>query len=149
MSGAGSQGRKHTSRPLQKGAGKSSSVLFEGVKDALTAAVSATSVPAGQTITFTGAVAPDKTGHVIYLQRQNATGGDFHTVQVAHVGAGSTYTLTHRVFEPGTKVFRVLIPGGPENQGAASAPFTITVTAVPAASLPAVTGGDTVGSTTG
>ncbi len=132
-----------------RGGGRTSAQLFEGVKDALTATASATTVPAGQTVTFSGTVAPDKTGHVIYLQRQNASGGDFHTVQVARVGTGSTYSIVHRLFEPGTKVLRVLIPGGPENQGAASPPFTITVTAAPAASLPTTSGGVTVGSTTG
>lgn len=131
------------------GGGKKSAILFVGVKDALTASVSATTVPAGQTVTFSGGVAPDKTGHAIYLERQNATGGDFHTVQVAYVAAGSTYSIVRRVFEPGTKVFRVRIPGGPENQGAASPPFTITVTPVPAASLPTTSGGDSVGSTAG
>jgi hypothetical protein len=131
------------------GGGKSSAIVFVGVKDALTATVSATNVPAGQTLTFSGSVAPDKTGHVIYLQRQNATGGDFHTVQVATVGTGSVYSIVHRVFDPGTKVFRVMIPGGPDNQGAASQPFTITVTPVPAASLPTTTNADTVGSTAG
>jgi hypothetical protein len=131
------------------GGSKGSAILFVGVKDALTASASATSVPAGQTVTFSGGVAPDKTGHVIYLQRQNASGGDYHTVQVATVGSGSVYSIVHRVFDPGTKVFRVLIPGGPDNQGAASAPFTITVTAVPAASLPTTTSGVTVGSTAG
>jgi hypothetical protein len=105
----------------------SSAQLFEGVKDLLTANVSATSVSAGQPVTFSGTVAPDKTGHVIYLQRQNPSGSGFHTVQVANVGADSTYSITRRLFNPGTKVFRVLIPGGPFNQGATSQPFTITV----------------------
>jgi hypothetical protein len=132
-----------------QGAGKKSAQVFEGVKDALTASVSATSVTAGQTVTFSGGVAPDKTGHVIYLQRQNTSGGDFHTVQVGRVGPGSTYSIVHRLFEPGSKVLRILIPGGPENQGAASPPFTITVTPAPAAALPPVSGGVTVGSTTG
>ena len=132
-----------------RGAGRSSSVLFEGVGDALTVSASATSIPAGQTVACSGGVAPDKTGHVIYLQRRNPTGGDFHTVQVATVGAGSTYTIVHRVYAPGTKAFRVLIPGGPENQGAASAPITITVVPAPTASLPTAATGVTVGSTTG
>ncbi|MGI8800940.1 MAG: hypothetical protein ACR2KV_02040 [Solirubrobacteraceae bacterium] len=128
---------------------RSSAQLFEGVKNALTATVSATTVPAGQTVTVSGGVAPDKTGHVIYLQRRNADGGDFHTVQISPVGAGSTYSIVHRVYEPGTKVFRILIPGGPESQGAASAPLAITATPVPVASLPTTTQADTVGSTNG
>ena len=81
----------------------------------------------GSPVTFSGTVAPDKTGHVIYLQRQNANGNGFHTVQVERVQAGSTYSITRRLFEPGTKTFRVFIPGGPFNQGAASGPFTIQV----------------------
>jgi hypothetical protein len=48
-------------------------------------------------------------------------------VKVENVGAGSVYSITRRLFVPGTKVFRVFIPGGPMNQGAASQPFTITV----------------------
>jgi hypothetical protein len=92
-------------------------------------------VSAGQPVTFSGIVAPDKTGHVIYLQRRNAHGGGFHTVQVTRVGSGSSYSITRRLFVPGTKVFRVFIPGGPFNQGAASSPFTITVTPASAQSV--------------
>jgi hypothetical protein len=106
---------------------KRSAQLFEGVKDLLTANVSATTVDAGQPVTFSGTVSPDKSGHVIYLQRQNPSGTGFHTVQVATVGPLSTYSITRRLFNPGTKVFRVLIPGGAFNQGAASQAFTITV----------------------
>jgi hypothetical protein len=111
------------------GAGKSSSVLFVGVKDAITSTVSATTVAAGQSVTFGGSVTPNKTGHVIYLQRQNASGSGFHTVVVATVAGNSTYAITRTLYTAGTKVFRVLIPGGPDNQGAATAPVSITVTA--------------------
>jgi hypothetical protein len=109
--------------------GRRSAVLFVGVKDVVTASVDQTTVQAGQTLTFTGGVSPDKTGHVVVLQRRNATGDDWHDVQTARVGAGSTFTTQRRVTSPGTKVFRVLIPGGPENQSGASAPITVTVTA--------------------
>jgi hypothetical protein len=118
-----------------QGGGKGSAVLFVGVQDALTVQVSANTIPAGGQVTFSGTVTPNKTGHVIYLQRQNASGQDFHTVQVEHVGPNSTYAITRRLFEPGTKVFRVLITGGPENQGAATAPITINVTPTPEAVL--------------
>jgi hypothetical protein len=109
------------------GGGRSSAVLFVGVKDGLTGAVSATSVTAGGSVTFTGSVTPNKTGHVIYLQRQNASGSGFHTIVVATVGANSTYSISRTLYDAGTKVLRVLIPGGPDNQGAATAPVTITV----------------------
>lgn len=113
----------------------SSAVLYEGVKDVLTARVSATTVQAGRSVTFSGTVSPDHTSHVIYLERQNAHGPGFHVIQVSFVGAGSAYSIVHQLYDPGTKVLRVYIPGGPENQGAASQPFSIQVTPAPAATL--------------
>ncbi len=118
-----------------KGTGKVSAVLYEGVKDVLTAQVSPTTVQAGQVLTFSGTVAPDHSGHVVYLERQNTSGTGFHVVQVGVVAPGSTYSIVHAVYDPGTKVFRVKIPGGPENEGAASPPFTITVTPASVAAL--------------
>lgn len=114
---------------------RTSAVLYEGVKDLLTAQVSQSTIQAGQALMFSGTVAPDHTGHIIYLERQNASGGNFHVVEVTNVGAGSAYSIAHAVYVPGTKVFRIRIPGGPENEGATSAPFTISVTPAPAASL--------------
>jgi hypothetical protein len=115
--------------------GVSSAVLYEGVKDVLTAMASPTTVQAGQTVTFSGVVSPDHTGHLIYLERQNAHVPGFHVIQVWFVGPGSEYAIPHRFYEPGTKVVRIYIPGGPENQGAASAPFSIAVTPAPASTL--------------
>ncbi len=106
----------------------SSAVIYVGVKDTITATASTSSTTAGSVVTFTGAVAPSKVGHVLYLERQNPRTGDFHIVQVASVGAGSQYTINHRIVVPGAPaVFRVKIPGGPENQGAASQPIPIQV----------------------
>ncbi len=110
-------------------------MLYEGVKDVLTAGVSQSTIQAGQTLTFTGMVAPDHTGHIIYLERENVGNGNFHVVEVATVGSGSAYSIAHTVYTAGTKVYRVRIPGGPENEGAASTPFTIQVTPAPAAAL--------------
>jgi hypothetical protein len=112
-----------------------SAVLYEGVKDVLTAEVSATTIQAGQALTFKGTVAPDHSGHVIYLERQNAAGTGFHVVQVGYVLPGSTYSIVHQVYVPGTKVFRVDIPGGPDNGRAVSQLFTIQVTPAPASAL--------------
>jgi hypothetical protein len=112
-----------------------SAVLYEGVKDVLTAEVSATTVQAGQALTFKGTVAPDHSGHVIYLERQNAAGTGFHVVQISYVLPGSEYSIVHQVYVPGTKVFRVDIPGGPDNGRAVSQLFTIVVTPAPASAL--------------
>ncbi|HZL47471.1 MAG TPA: hypothetical protein VFC30_00480 [Solirubrobacteraceae bacterium] len=118
-----------------EGAGQKSAVLYEGVKDVLTAEVSASMVQAGQALEFKGTVAPDHSGHVIYLERQNAAGTSFHVVQVGYVVPGSTYSIVHQVYVPGTKVFRVDIPGGPDNGRAVSRLFTVQVTPAPASSL--------------
>jgi hypothetical protein len=118
-----------------KAAGQKSAVLYEGVKDVLTAEVSATTIQAGQALEFKGAVAPDHTGHVIYLERQNAAETGFHVVQVGHVLPGSVYSIVHQVYVPGTKVYRIDIPGGPDNGRAVSQLFTIQVTPAPASAL--------------
>jgi hypothetical protein len=118
-----------------QGAGQKSAVLYEGVKDVLTAEASPSTVPAGGAVTFKGTVAPAHEGHVIYLERQNASGMGFHVVQVSYVLPGSIYSIVHQVYVPGTKVFRVEIPGGPDNGRAVSQPFTIQVIPVPASAI--------------
>jgi hypothetical protein len=118
-----------------KATGEKSAVLFEGVHDVLTAEVSPNTLQAGQALTFKGTVAPAHAGHIVYLERQNASGDGFHVVQIATIEAGSTYTIVHTVYDAGTKVFRVRVPGDAENEGAVSPPFTIQVTPAPASSL--------------
>jgi len=121
--------------------GAKSSVLFEGVRYLLTAAVSATSAQAGQTLTFSGTITPYRAGHTVYLERENAGGSGFHVVGVASMSAppaGSSvasYSISHTVFGTGTQVYRVKVPGDPANQGRASAPFTIEVKPAAASAL--------------
>lgn len=118
------------------GGGRSSAVLYEGVKYVLTAAASATSVMSGQPITFSGTVTPAKAGHAIYLEKQNAGNGNFHAVAVGTVLADGTYSITRTFFAPGSYVLRVKIPGDSENGGTASATFPTTVTPIPSAKVP-------------
>ena len=115
--------------------GTRSAVLFLGVQAALTAQASTTTVNQGQSVTFTGTLAPDKTGHVIYLERLDAGGDAWHIIASSVVGANSSYSITQSFFAVGTETVRVKLPGGPDNQGAASSPFTITVNAIPASAL--------------
>jgi hypothetical protein len=118
-----------------KGAGQKSAVLYEGVKNVLTAEVSASTAQAGEALTFKGTVAPDHTGHIIYLERQNAAGTAFHVVQVGYVLPGSVYSIVHQVYVPGTKIYRIDIPGGPDNGRAVSQLFTVQVIPAPASAL--------------
>lgn len=113
-----------------------SRIVFEGVTDVLMTSPPASSIPQGGTVTFSGTVAPDQTGHVIWLQEENAAGTGFHTVQVAQVLAGSTFSIVHQFFAVGTHTLRVEIPGGPLNGGANSKSFDVTVTAVSPQQLP-------------
>lgn len=119
------------------GGAVNSAVLFEGVKNILTAGVSATTVQSGKTLTFSGTVTPARVGHVVYLERENAFGGGFHVVNVGTVAADSTYSIVQPIFGSGKGVFRVKVPGDPVNQAASSSPFTIEVTpAAPGALRP-------------
>lgn len=128
-----------------QGAGRTSAVLFEGVKYLLAAQVSATTVQEGQTLTFSGSVAPSHPGHVVYLERLDPAGTAFGVVQVATLSAQSTFSIAYQVFGTGSQVFRIYVPGGPENEGAASSPFTVQVTPAPAATLkPEAPGNSTV-----
>ena len=43
-------------------------------------------VAAGQALTFSGKSLSGPLGHVIYLERQNASGTGFHVVKVGFVG---------------------------------------------------------------
>jgi hypothetical protein len=128
------------------GAGKSSAVLYEAVKYVLTAGVSNTTVQAGQPLTFSGTVTPGETGHVIYLERENADGlGAFHVIEVGTVSAGGTYSIVHAFYGVGTDVVRIKIPGGPQNGTTDSQTFTIPVTPAssPATLVPEAPGNST------
>ncbi len=131
-----------------QGSGLVSAVLFEGVNDVLnnvTMSPSVTSIPAGQSLTFSGSVTPDHSGHVIYLERMNAV-GKFHIVEKSEVLPGSVFSITHFVYTQGTNVFRVRIPGDPQNGGAVSQPFTVQVTppSTPSALAPEPAGNSTL-----
>jgi hypothetical protein len=111
---------------VRAGGGRHTAQVFEGVRDVVTITPSATTSTVGGSVTFTGAVAPNKVGHIIYLQRQG-NDGTFHTIAVGTVGALSRYSFTHTFGSPGTKVFRTFVPGGPVNHAGASPAVTITV----------------------
>jgi hypothetical protein len=110
-------------------------VLFEGVRDVVTLTGQSPDAAVGQPYTFSGNATPDKAGDTVYLQRLGAD-GDWHTVGVSTVNAGSTFQFTRTFGYPGTKTLRARIPGDPENIGGASAPVTVNVSLPPLATLP-------------
>ncbi len=118
-----------------RGAGKTSSRLYEGVRYGLTASSSASSVPAGSPVTLSGTVVPGHAGHPVYLQVQNPSAIGFHTVEIGQVTGESTYSISHVFYAAGARKLRVKIPGDPENQGVASQLFALEVTPAPASAL--------------
>lgn len=117
--------------------GRVSAVLFEGVKYILSPVTAPASVLSGQPLTVSGSVTPIKPGHAIYLERENAIGGNFHVVDAGTENPDGTYSVSRAFFAPGSYVLRVKIPGDTEDAGSASPTFTVTVTPVPASKIPA------------
>jgi hypothetical protein len=113
------------------GGGLKSAVLFEGVKYILTAGASAKTVQAGQPLRFAGTVTPGTVGKLVYLERENSSGSGFHVVDGGTVEPGGTYSITDYIFGSGKAVFRVKIPGDPDNQQASSETFPVEVTPAP------------------
>ena len=109
--------------------------LRQGVQDVETIQASSTNTAAGQTVTFSGMVMPNKAGHVIYLQKLGRD-GDYHTVAVGIVRGDSTYTFGWSSGAPGTFTFRARITSDHLNLGGRSDPVTVTATAPPASTLP-------------
>jgi hypothetical protein len=112
--------------------GVSSAQLFEGVKYILNAGVSATKVQAFNTLTFSGTVTPPRAGKVVYLERENAFGGGFHVVDVGLLNGEGKFSIQHFFFGAGKQVYRLKVPGDPENETVGSGPFTIEVAPAPA-----------------
>jgi hypothetical protein len=108
--------------------------LFQGVQD-LVSMSGPSSATVDQHIDFTGTVTPDKSGHVIYLQKLGAD-NEWHTVEVGTVNAGSTFSFGWTFGAAGAKQFRARILGGPVDVGGASAPVSVTVTQPSLSTLP-------------
>ncbi len=109
---------------------RTTAVLYEGAQDVVTIAGSGyQTATVGETITLTGTVAPDHTGHVIYLQSESSD-GSWHNVQAGIVASGSTYSFPYTFGQAGTFDLRARIYGGPENVGAASQAVTVAVSGV-------------------
>jgi hypothetical protein len=111
-----------------------SAQLFQGVQDQV-AMSGPSSATVDQHVDFTGTVTPDKSGHVIYLQKLGAD-SQWHTVEVQRVHHGSTFTFGWTFGAAGAKQFRARILGGPVDIGGASSPVTLTVTDPALSALP-------------
>lgn len=111
-----------------------SAQLFQGVQDLVSMSGPSTAT-VDQQVEFTGTVTPDKSGHVIYLQKLGAD-NDWHTVEVGTVSSASTFSFGWTFGAAGVKEFRARILGGPVDVGGASAPITVNVTQPALSTLP-------------
>ncbi len=118
-----------------RGAHVTSTTIFEGIAPQLTAAVSSSTIDAGQTLTFSGTVTPGHAGQTIYLERQNPSGVGFHVVATTTLDEASDFSIAHKVFGSGKQVFRVKVPRDAEMQATASELLTVQVEPAPASSL--------------
>jgi hypothetical protein len=110
--------------------------LFEGVADQTTISASATSSTVGATVTLTGTVTPDKAGRTVDLEQLGAD-GHYEVAKTGLVGPSSAYQFAWTFGAAGTKTFRVVVPGGPDNVKGVSPAVAITVALPPVQSLPA------------
>jgi hypothetical protein len=121
--------------------GTNSAILFEGVKYILDSTPPSGPAQVGQALTFSGTVLPALTGHVVYLEKENSLHLGWHVVDVgavgspAHAGEAAPFSIVHAFYAQGTFRLRLKIPGDPTNQGAAGAPFELTVGPAPASAL--------------
>lgn len=109
--------------------------LFEGVKDILTLAPGSASATAGQPVTFTGNVTPNRAGDFVYLQRFGFD-GHWHSVAVTQVRHDSSFSFTRTFGTAGTKTLRARIASDPENVGGISPQVSVSVSLPPLTSLP-------------
>jgi hypothetical protein len=112
-----------------------SAPLLEAVRDAVTLTASSSSANAGQKVTFTGTVTPDKASDTVYLQRFGAD-GDWHTVAISTVRPNSQFQFVRVFGTAGAKTFRAHVLEDQQNVGGVSPAVTVTVTLPPVSSLP-------------
>jgi len=104
-----------------------SATVYEGASFTVTAASNESTAAAGSVIEVSGQVQPAGPGQIVYLQLRDAA-GRFQTIAVGFLNGSSAFTIDHRLRSAGTKTYRIYVPGNGRNVGAASAPFTVTVT---------------------
>ncbi len=118
------------------GHGDKTATLYVGVQDVVNAALSSSTIAEGDTVKVTGTVTPDHTGHVIYLQQQNAA-GQWADVETSYLTSGSQFAFSYAPGMAGTLNLRVQITGGPWSIGGISATMPLTISGIaPVISLP-------------
>jgi hypothetical protein len=96
---------------------------------AVTATPSPTSVRAGETLTFTGTVAPAHEGQTVNLERESLSGlHGYHVIATGTVSSSSGYSIAYAFPAVGEALLRIGVPGDAQIGGGWSEPFTLEVT---------------------
>jgi len=106
----------------------SSATLSEGVTYALSATPFASTVQAGEQLTFTGTLAPAHEGQVVDLEGRNASGLGYRVIAVGAVSSLSAYSIAYTFPAAGSELLRIRVPGNTEIQSVASEAFKVEVT---------------------
>jgi hypothetical protein len=106
--------------------GMRSSTVQQQVTAVVALASSARSTAAGHAIVLHGHVTPSHARQVVLLEVRH--GGAWHVIARPRLGAGSSYSVSHRFAQPGRIVLRVVLPGDSRNAQSTSRTVTITVT---------------------
>jgi hypothetical protein len=112
-------------------AGVPSAPVQIGVRALVTLGASTATATVGQSVTFSGTVAPVLIGQTVELQVLSSA-GTYHTVQSGAVDPDGTFSLAHTLVGAGQRTFRALVPGGVGNEQGVSAPLVVAVAAAPA-----------------
>jgi hypothetical protein len=88
--------------------GTPSAAVLVKVRQKVTAALSASSITLGQTVTIKGSVAPNHAGQSVTLQRYYS--GAWHAVKTATLTSTSAYSFSYKPGSAGTRTLRVYRP---------------------------------------
>jgi hypothetical protein len=103
-----------------------STTVHQQVAAVVALASSARSTVAGHAIVLRGHVTPSHARQVVLVEVRR--GGAWHVIARPRLGAGSSYSVSHRFAQPGKVVLRVVLPGDSRNVQSASHTVTVTVT---------------------
>lgn len=106
-------------------AAAASAAVLVKVRQKVTAALSASSIAFGQTVTIKGSVAPNHAGKSVILQRYYS--GAWHTVKTATLTSTSTYSFSYRPGSTGTRTLRVYRPADADHAAGTSPTMKLTI----------------------
>jgi hypothetical protein len=104
-----------------------SRTVHERVSALVSLAANSTATDTAHPIVFTGTVTPNHAHERVFLQEQQGSSDDWHTLASARLDPSSNYSLAYRWKRPGVRDVRVLFRGDDRNIRGASDPVTVNI----------------------